>query len=102
MKLIEELKRKNELVRDLEGALTEYFPDIKWISCYAYQMVGTEHIEEFIVLEWQNGGRCTASNNCNSLFATAQNVTRMLNGGVYENTELYEDIMESEDWFRIA
>ena len=97
-----ELKQKAELVHRMEGFVCEYFHDVKWIDYCAYQKIGTPHIEEFIVLEWASGGRSYANNSCNSLSATARNVTRMLGGGVYENIEYYQEIMESEDWVRIV
>lgn len=60
-----------------------------------------KHEEEFIILTWLNGAISTASNNMNSLSATARNVARMLDGGVYENIDYYKDIMSNEEWKEI-
>lgn len=57
--------------------------------------------EEFIILTWLNGAISTANNNMNSLSATARNVARMLDGGVYENIDYYKDIMSNEEWEEI-
>lgn len=100
--MIDTYERKRDLVRDLDNTLAPYFPDIKWISYFAYQKIGKEHLEEFIVLEWTSGGKSYANNNCNSLSATARNVTRMLDGGVYENIDYYESIIESKEWIKIV
>ena len=54
--------------------------------------------EEFILLTWTNGAISTAPNNANSLSATARNVARMLDGGVYENLDYYRHIMKSDNW----
>lgn len=54
--------------------------------------------EEFIVLTWENGAISTANNNMNSLSATARNIARMLDGGVYENIDFYKKIMNSSEW----
>lgn len=99
--MVKELQKKHNLVRDLEDTICLWFPKIKWIEHFAYQKIGSKDVEEFIVLEWDSGGRSYANNNCNSLSATARNVMRMLDGGVYENVEYYEEIMESEEWVRI-
>lgn len=53
---------------------------------------------EFVLLTWRNGAISTANNAINSLSATARNVARMLDGGVYENIKFYEEVMESSDW----
>lgn len=60
-----------------------------------------KHEEEFIILTWLNGSISTANNNMNSLSATARNVARMLDGGVYENIDYYKDIMSNEEWEEI-
>ena len=60
-----------------------------------------KHTEEFIILTWLNGAISTANNNMNSLSATARNVARMLDGGVYENIDYYKDIMSNEEWEEI-
>ena len=100
--MVKELQKKHNLVRDLESPICLWFPQIKWIEHFAYQKVGSKDVEEFIVLEWASGGQSMANNNCNSLSATARNVTRMLDGGVYENMDLYKRIMDSEEWVRIV
>lgn len=100
--MINELKRKHDLVMSLDDTVAKFFVDIKWVEYFAYQKIGSKHIEEFIALEWRTGGYSYANNNANSLSATARNVTRMLDGGVYENLEYYESIMRSDEWVRIA
>lgn len=60
----------------------------KYISIYDVE-------EEFILLTWNNGAISTANNYMNSLAATARNVARMLDGGVYENVNYYKEIMRS-------
>ena len=100
--MIKELQKKHDLVQAMDDVVAIYFPDVRWMEYFAYQKVGSKDVEEFIILEWDSGGRSYANNSCNSLSATARNVTRMLDGGVYENIEYYQEIMESEDWVRIV
>lgn len=96
--------KKKLLVDDLDIFCKKWFYDIKSIEYRAYSKNynGKEGIEEFILLTWNNGGHSYANNNINSLSATAQNVLRMVNGGVYENIEMYENIMEDNEWQRIV
>lgn len=56
---------------------------------------------EFVLLTWTNGGISTANNAMNSLGATARNVARMIDGGVYENLEWYKEVMDSPDWVEV-
>lgn len=100
--MVKELQKKHDLVQAMDDVVAIYFPDVRWVEHFAYQKIGTSHIEEFIVLEWTSGGQSMANNNANSLSATARNVTRMLDGGVYENMDYYKGIMDSEDWVRIV
>ena len=88
---------KKEMVK----ALAEVYKRISWsdiadIELKKYRKGKSD--EEFIVLTWTNGAISTANNNMNSLSATARNVARMLDGGVYENLEYYEEIMNSNEW----
>lgn len=99
--MINELIQKKILVDRLETVYVTFFPYIKSIKVKAYQKLGTENVEEFILLTWKNGGISTANNNCNSLSATARNVARMIDGSVYENFELYNKIMQSNDWIEL-
>ena len=87
---------KKRLVKELGELYKYYFSDLKDIELKKYRKGNYEN--EFIVLTWDNGGISTANNNCNSLSATARNVARMLDGGVYENLDLYEEIMKSDEW----
>ena len=84
-------KGKKMLVTTLSGVYSTYFEDIDHIELKQYR--NGNHTEEFIVLSWKNGLISTANNNCNSLSATAENVARMLDGGVYENIGWYKEIM---------
>ena len=96
-----ELEMKKELVEDLFKVYGYWFDKIGNIELKSYKKKGTEHTEEFVVLTWSNGGISTANNNINSLSATARNVARMIDGGVYENLDLYKKIMESDEWEEI-
>lgn len=89
---------KKSLVYELSELYTSWFDNIKKIELKGYKKKDSKNIEEFILLTWDGGGYSTAANNANSLTATARNVARMLDGGVYENWDLYTNIMESEDW----
>ena len=100
--MVKELQKKRNLVEAMDSVMVIFFPDVRCVEYFAYQKVGSKDVEEFIILEWTSGGRSYANNSCNSLSATARNVTRMLDGGVYENIEYYQEIMESEDWVRIV
>ena len=75
------------------------YSDIANIELKKYRKGKRE--EEFIILTWLNGAISTANNNMNSLSATARNVARMLDGGVYENIDYYKDIMSNEEWEEI-
>ena len=92
---------KKAMVKDL----AEVYKRMKWsdiadIELKKYRKGKYE--EEFIVLTWKNGGISTANNNMNSLSATARNVAGMIDGGVYENMDLYKEIMTSPDWIEIT
>ena len=88
---------KKALVRDLAEVYKNIrYSDIKDIELKKY--VKGRYEEEFIVLTWTNNAISTANNNMNSLSATARNVARMLDGGVYENLDFYKEIMNSDDW----
>lgn len=90
-------QEKKELVKELAKTYKKYFSKIasielkKYISIYDVE-------EEFILLTWTNGAISTANNYMNSLTATARNVARILNGGVYENLNYYKEIMRSQVW----
>ena len=91
---------KKEMVKDLAEVYKNMaWSDISDIELKKYAKGNYE--EEFIVLTWSNGAISTANNNMNSLSATARNVARMLDGGVYENLEFYEEVMESSDWVEV-
>lgn len=85
---------KKELVKALSDVYKNVNPNIasielkKYISIYDVE-------EEFILLAWTNGAISTANNYMNSLSATARNVARMLDGGIYENVNYYKEIMRS-------
>lgn len=92
---------KRQMVKDLSSV----YKKIAWshiadIDLKKYtSMQG--HEVEFVLLTWNNGAISTANNEMNSLSATARNVARMLDGGVYENFELYKEVMESPDWVEV-
>ena len=94
---------KKEMVRDLakiyQGIM---FSDIHDIELKKYRKKDGIREEEFIVLTWNNGAISTANNNINSISATARNVAKMLDGGVYENLDTYKMIMSSPDWEEIT
>ena len=96
-----ELDMKKELVNELCAVYSYWFDEIDNIELKRYKKKGTEHTEEFVLLTWSNGGISTANNNINSLSATARNVARMIDGGVYENLDSYKKIMESDEWEEI-
>ena len=88
---------KKRMVRDL----AEVYRRIDWSAIADIELKKYrkgKYDEEFIVLTWENGAISTANNNMNSLSATARNVAKMLDGGVYENLDYYEEIMSSPDW----
>ncbi len=92
-----DFKGKKEMVKDL----AEIYKRIKWsdihdIELKKYHKNGLN--VEFVVLTWDNGAISTANNALNSLSATARNVARMLDGGVYENLDLYKEVMSSDEW----
>lgn len=92
---------KKELVAELSELFTKCFDDIASIELKKYKNIEKDWTEEFVMLTWRNGGISTANNNANSLSATARNVTRMLDGGVYENLDIYNKIMNSDEWIEI-
>ena len=97
MKYSNDFKGKKKMVK----ALAEVYKDIAWsgIADIELKMYRKgKHKEEFIILTWLNGAISTANNNMNSLSATARNVARMLDGGVYENIDYYKEIMSSNEW----
>lgn len=102
MKYTNDFVGKTRLVRDLSNVYQEIeYADIVHIGLFKYRKKGTQHEEELIVLVRGNGAISTANNNANSLSATARNVARMLDGGVYENLDFYKKIMKSEEWERV-
>lgn len=104
---LDEIEKKKRFVLGLADVYCNWSCfDIKSIELKVYKKKeansdGRYHIEEFVMLTWDNGAISTANNNANSLSATARNIARMLDGGVYENLEYYEEIMESPDWIEI-
>lgn len=91
--------------KQMVKALAEVYKDIAWsdiadIELKKYRKEKRE--EEFVVLTWINGGISTANNNMNSLSATARNVAKMLDGGVYENLDFYKELMTSPEWIEIT
>lgn len=91
-----DFKGKKQLVSDLTDIYRNVSSNIGNIELKKYY--NDIYNEEFIVLTWTNGGISTANNNMNSLSATARNVARMLDGGVYQNFEYYNEIMNSDVW----
>ena len=90
-------KGKRELVKQLSEVYKNImYSDIHSIELKKYRKGNRE--EEFVLLTWNNGAFSTANNNMNSLTATARNVARMLDGGIYENYERYMEIMASDEW----
>lgn len=93
---------KKYMVDDLSVIYSNIeYSDIDYIELRKYRHKVNNAEEEFIVLHWGNGGISTANNNMNSLSATARNVARMLDGGVYENYDYYTEIMDSNEWDEI-
>ena len=93
-------KGKKELVRQLSEVYKNImYSDIDSIELKKFRKGNRE--EEFVLLTWYNGALSTANNNINSLTATARNVARMLDGGVYENYDFYTEIMTSDEWEEI-
>ena len=93
-----DFKGKKELVKDLAEVYKKImYSDISNIELKKYK---EEYggCCEFVMLTWSNGAISTANNNANSLSATARNVARMLDGGVYENLDFYKEVMKSEHW----
>ena len=92
-----DFKGKRELVK----ALADIYRSVDSFQISDIELkkyVKGDRFEEFILLTWDNGAYSTANNNINSLSATAENVARMLDGGVYENIDFYKEIMRSPDW----
>lgn len=91
------IKGKKELVRQL----SEVYKNIMYSDIYSIELKKYRkgnHEEEFVLLTWNNGAFSTANNNLNSITATARNVAKMLDGGVYENYDYYREIMTSDEW----
>lgn len=89
---------KKRLVKDLAVVYKNIlYSHIQDIELKKYEKEGGRECE-FILLTWINGAISTANNNANSITATARNVARMLDGGVYENLDFYKEVMKSEDW----
>ena len=90
---------KKELVKELSKVYEKMFEhDIKSIELKKYRHKVKGWTNEFVLLTWTTGAISTANNNANSLSATARNIARMLDGGVYENIDRYKEIMSSEEW----
>ena len=90
---------KKQLVAELSEVLKKCSTSsIANIELKRYQHKTNGWYQEFVLLTWNNGAISTANNNANSLPATARNVTRMMDGGVYENLDLYKKIMNSDEW----
>ena len=101
MRLTNDFKGKKQLVAqlcDVYKTCTDDIADIK-LKKYIHNTKGWT--QEFVLLTWVNGGISTANNNMNSLAATARNVAGMIDGGVYENLDLYKEIMKSKDWTEV-
>lgn len=93
-----DFKGKKELVKDLAEVYKKIlYSDILDIELKKYEK-DDGRCCEFIMLTWSNGAISTANNSANSLSATARNVARMLDGGVYENLDFYKAVMKSENW----
>ena len=100
MKYSNDFIGKKLLVDDLSDVYSKCIDfDIDYIELKKYKKGNFE--EEFIVLHWINGAISTANNNMNSLSATARNIARMLDGGVYENLDYYKKIMNDDEWVEI-
>ena len=96
-----DLRGKKQLVKDLaEVYKSIQYSDIYDIEVKKYVNEKGQSVE-FVMLTWTNGAISTASNAANSLTATARNVARMLDGGIYENLNLYQEIMKSRDWSEV-
>lgn len=89
---------KKQMVKDLSSVYKKIaWSDIADIDLKKYTNI-QGHEVEFVLLTWSNGAISTANNAMNSLSATARNVAKMLDGGVYENYDYYTDIMASDEW----
>ena len=89
---------KKQMVKDLSSVYKKIaWSDIADIDLKKYKTKQGYEVE-FVLLTWKNGAISTANNALNSLSATARNVAKMLDGGVYENLETYKEIMESPNW----
>ena len=85
---------KKAMVKDLADVYKKImYSEIANIELKKYRNIDKGYEEEFILLSWTNGAISTANNNLNSFSATARNVARMLDGGVYENMDYYLEIM---------
>ena len=90
---------KKAMVNDLAEVYKNMkYSDIESIELKKYVNKGKGYDVEFVLLTWTNGAISTANNAMNSLTATARNIARMLDGGVYENYERYAEIMASDEW----
>lgn len=93
-----DFKGKKELVKDLAEVYKKIsYSDILNIELKRYTNKDVGY-QEFVMITWTSGAISTAPNDANSLTATARNVARMLDGGVYENLDYYRHIMKSENW----
>lgn len=91
-------KGKKELVKELSKVYKNMASsDIDTIELKKYKNKDERECE-FILLTWKSGAFSTANNHMNSLSATARNVARMLDGGVYECIDFYKKIMNSDEW----
>lgn len=91
---------KKAMTRDLAEVYRRCsYMGVRDIELKKYRKDGRD--AEFVLLTWTNGEVSTANNNANSLSATARNIARMLDGGVYENYEWYKEIMGSGEWIEV-
>ena len=96
-----DFKGKKKMVSDLTEVYRNIiYSDIDTIELKKYKNA-EGYSQEFILLTWKNGAISTANNNMNSITATARNVARMIDGGVYENLDTYRKIMKSPDWSEV-
>lgn len=101
MSYMNNFEGKRRMVKDLAKVYKNIvYSDIADIELKKY-INDKGHSFEFVMITWTNGAISTAPNDMNSLSATARVIARMLDGGVYENLDLYKEIMESPEWIEV-
>lgn len=69
-----------------------------------FEYVNTEHelIQEYLVVTYRGGAKTYRSCNMNSLSAILKEISKLANGGYYDELEDYKNISTSDKWIQIV